>query len=203
MKRLLAFLLSVCSWPAAAQSPARPWPHESSDLPVDRRIRFGHLPSGLRWAWRANAHPALRCSLRLHVSAGSLAEEDGERGLAHLLEHVAFKGSRRHPPGSLDFWLQRQGMALGADANAWTAFGHTLYKLELPDSRPETLREGLGVFRDFADGLLFDASQVEAEKRIVDAEELERATGTERAARRVFALGLLACEPGLFLLFLT
>jgi zinc protease len=191
MKRWIPlFLLAAAVTPARAQTLARRWPHETSDLPVDRRIRFGCFPNGMRWAWRSNAYPALRCSLRLHVNAGSLAEEDGERGLAHLLEHVAFKGSRRHPPGSLDFWLQRHGMALGADANAHTSFGETVYKLEVPDSRPESLREAFGVLRDFADGLLFDERQIEAEKRIVEAEALERDSGPERARRKAMALGL-------------
>jgi hypothetical protein len=86
---------SVPAVPPASTAPAaviapRPWEHERSDVPVDPRIHFGALDNGLRFAWAENPEPNDRGYLRLHVDAGSLAEEDDELGMAHFLEHMAF-----------------------------------------------------------------------------------------------------------------
>ncbi len=170
----------------------RAWAHESSDIPVDERISFGHLENGVRWAWAANSHPANRCYLRLHVNAGSLAETEAERGMAHFLEHMAFNGSANFPAGTLIEWFQGHGMAFGADTNAHTNFSETVYKLDLPTSDEETIREGLFVLRDLADGVLFDAGEVEAEKGIIDGEERER----DSAMARVFKKRLEIVLPG-------
>jgi zinc protease len=185
---LLAAALPACSSaaPAATRAPveARPWEHERSDVPVDPRIRFGQLDNGLRWAWAANPEPKERCYLRLHVDVGSLAEEPDELGMAHFLEHMAFNGSRNFEPGTLIEWFQEHGMAFGADTNASTGFSETIYQIDLPVSDEADLREGLAVLRDFADGLLLEPEEVEAEKGVIDGEERERDSAGFRVLRR-------------------
>lgn len=179
----LGALLATCRAPAdGAQAveaaprvvAPRPWEHARSDVPVDARIRFGALDNGLRYAWAANPEPKERVYLRLHVDVGSLAEEEHERGMAHFLEHMAFNGSRNFPAGTLIEWFQRHGMSFGADTNAHTSFSETVYKLDLPSADPQTIREGLEVLRDFADGLLLAAEEIEREKGVIDGEERER-----------------------------
>jgi zinc protease len=177
----LALALVTCRAPASVERPAianevapRPWEHATSDVPVDPRIRFGALPNGLRWAWAENAEPKERCYLRLHVDVGSLAEEEDERGLAHFLEHMAFNGSRNFPAGTLIEWFQRHGMDFGADTNAHTSFGETVYKLDLPGADEATLHEGLRVLREFADGLVLAQEEIDKEKGVIDGEERER-----------------------------
>ncbi|MHC5210406.1 MAG: M16 family metallopeptidase [Planctomycetota bacterium] len=160
----------------------RAWEHETSDVPVDARIRFGHLDNGLRWAWAANPEPKERCYVRLHVDVGSLAEEDDELGMAHFLEHMAFNGSEHFEAGTLIEWFQAHGMAFGADTNAHTNFSETVYKLDLPQADEQTLREGLTVLRDFADGLLLEEEEVQAEKGVIDGEQRER----DSAGFRIF-----------------
>src|SRR5262245_43523583 len=160
----------------------RPWEHATSDVPVDPRIHFGALDNGLRWAWARNGEPQKRCYLRLHVDVGSLAEEEDELGLAHFLEPLAFNGSAHFPAGTLIEWFQKHGMAFGADTNAHTSFSETVYKLDLPNADEATLREGLRVLRDFADGLLLAQEEIDREKGVIDGEERER----DSAGWRVF-----------------
>lgn len=183
---LVACLLAGTVAPAQDGAPrpahVRAWEHESSDLPVDPSIHFGHFDNGLRWAWARNVEPRERSYLRLHVNAGSLAEEDAERGLAHFLEHMAFNGSQHFPAGTLVEWFQRHGMSFGADLNAETGFGETVYKLDLPNSDEKTLDEGLLVLRDFAAALTLAPDEIEAEKGVIDGEERER----DSAGYRVF-----------------
>ena len=160
--------------PAPRTAEPRAWSHETSDIPVDPRIKFGHFDNGLRWAWASNAEPKERCYLRLHVDVGSLTEEEHERGMAHFLEHMAFNGSKNFAAGTLIEWFQEHGMSFGADLNAHTAFSETVYKLDLPQNDAETIREGLTVLRDFADGMILAAEEVEAEKGVIDGEQRER-----------------------------
>mmetsp|Transcript_16038 Transcript_16038/g.49625 ORF Transcript_16038/g.49625 Transcript_16038/m.49625 type:complete len:330 (-) Transcript_16038:41-1030(-) len=64
----------------------------SAPLPVGSKTTTGVLPeSGLRYYWRPNAEPRDRVELVVAVRAGSIDEEDEERGLAHVLEHLAFR----------------------------------------------------------------------------------------------------------------
>ncbi len=181
----LALALSLACAPLLAQQAAvapRPWEHESSDIPLAPRVRIGALDNGLRWAWMDNTEPRQRSFLRLHVDIGSLAETDDEQGLAHFLEHMAFNGSANFPPGSLVEWFQRHGMAFGADTNAMTSFSETIYQLDLPTSDEATLREGLQVLRDMADGLLLLEEEVAREVGVIDGEERERDSARLRAA---------------------
>ncbi len=148
-------------------SAASPWPAVDSDLPPDPTVRWGTLPNGVRYAVRPNAEPKGRVSLRLVVAAGSLQERDDERGLAHFLEHMVFRGTRLHPNGSLTPALQRLGIGFGPDNTAFTTWDHTIYHLELPDTTEATLREGLSVFREYAEDVTFDPALIERERDIV------------------------------------
>jgi zinc protease len=174
--------------PAAA--PARPvhaprkWEHESSDLPVDPRIHFGVFESGMRFAWMDNSEPKQRLYVRLHVNAGSLSETESERGMAHFLEHMAFNGSKAFPPGTLVEWLQKKGLEFGADTNAMTDFGQTIYQLDLPTSDEAMLADGLKVMHDVCDGLLLLDKEVNDEKGVIDGEERERDSAQWRVGRK-------------------
>lgn len=162
----------------------RAWAHESSDVPVDPRIRFGSFANGMRWAWADNGEPKDRCYLRLHVDVGSMAETDSELGMAHFLEHMAFNGSANFPPGTLIVWFQKHGMSFGADTNAHTSFGETVYKLDLPKSDRESILDGLTVMRDFADGMTIADRDVQGEKGVIDGEQRERDSAGFRVMKK-------------------
>src|SRR5271165_3479357 len=123
MRRLawtIALPLSIALGALGAEAP---FPQAEGDLRADPAARNG-------------------ASLRLLVLAGSFEETDSQRGLAHLLEHMAFEGSAHYTSAALAERLQRLGMGGGADTNAATSFDHTLYRLELPDAAPASLAEG-------------------------------------------------------------
>ena len=79
---LLAFSLIVSS-PAFAQIGDQDWLYRGSDIARDPDWRFGTLANGLRYAVRRNALPEGQVSIRVRIDAGSLHEEDHERGWAH------------------------------------------------------------------------------------------------------------------------
>ena len=154
----------------------------STDLAPDPALVLGTLPNGLRYAVRANPEPRARAALRLVVAAGSLHETEAQLGLAHFLEHLAFNGSENYPPGTLIEFFQRMGMNFGGDTNAYTSFDRTVYMVDLPDTRPETLAEGFRVLSDFAGRLLLKPEEIERERGVILAEKLARDSADYRAA---------------------
>lgn len=176
----LAPVAALAGAPAAA--PAS-WPQATSDVAADPAFRFGVLPNGMRYAVRKQSIPAGQAALRLHVSAGSLNEADGQQGLAHFVEHMAFNGSTRVPEGEMVRILERLGLAFGADTNASTGFDETIYRLDLPRTDRETLETGLMLLREIAGELTFSPAAVERERGVVLSEERAGDGPALRAAR--------------------
>jgi zinc protease len=181
----LAASLFLAGAPAPAQRhPAQPapppvahaWAQTASDLPADPDVRYGILPNGMRYALRRNATPPHQTSLRLRIDAGSLEEQDDQRGLAHFIEHMAFNGSTHVPEGEFVHRLERLGLRFGADTNAGTEFGQTVYKLDLPESNAASIDEGLFLFREVAGEVSFAQPAIDRERGIIQSEERSRAS---------------------------
>src|SRR5262249_8975619 len=128
---------------AAQDDESTVWPQSRSDLKADPAILFGTLPNGMRYAILKNATPAGQAALRLRIGSGSLQESDAKAGLAHLLEHMAFKGSTHVPEGEMVKILQRRGLAFGPDTNASTGWTQTVYMLDLPGADSDSVDTGL------------------------------------------------------------
>ena len=69
----------------------------------------------------------------LWVRAGGMDEVDGATGLAHMLEHMLFKGTRDLKPGE----FSRRVAALGGRENAFTQLDNTGYYQQIPANRLE------------------------------------------------------------------
>ena len=178
IRRLLPALLLSLAAPAFANDiPQGPeWPFAASDLPADADWRFGTLPNGMRYLIRHNATPKGQAMVQFWVDGGSLSENDDELGYAHFIEHMAFNGSTRVPEGEMIKLLERAGLAFGADTNASTSFGTTLYKLDLPRNDPALLDTALMLMRETASELTFSPAAVEREKGVVLSERRVRDT---------------------------
>src|ERR1700755_119435 len=87
--RFFAFLGLLAA--TATLAHATDWPR--SDIPADPAVTFGTLPNGMRYAIMRNRTPSDQVSIRFRIAAGSMQETAAQRGLAHFLEHMAFRGS--------------------------------------------------------------------------------------------------------------
>ena len=182
MIRFRAFTATcIAALIAAAAAAAPSWPQAASDLPADPAVKFGVLPNGMRYAVMRNATPAHQTSLRLRIGSGSLEESDAQQGLAHVLEHMAFKGSRHVPAGDMLKILERKGLAFGADTNAETEWTQTVYMLDLPHSEADDIDTGLMLFRETAGELTLDDKALAGERGVVLSEERLRDTPEYRA----------------------
>lgn len=165
---LLALLILVAA-PVQAAGDAG-WFYRNTDIRPDPAWTFGTLPNGLRYAVRRNALPAGQVSVRLRIDAGSLHEEDQERGWAHFVEHMAFRGTAQFGDGEARETWQRLGASFGSDTNASTEPTQTVYMLDLPHADRASLDTSLRLLADMADTAAFDPRIVDAERGVVLSE---------------------------------
>src|SRR2546423_11997858 len=127
---LLAAVISIaCPFApsASAQQPVVGPP--STPLPFDPAVTIGTLPNGMRYYIRENHKPEKRAELRLVVNAGSVLEDEDQRGLAHMVEHMAFRGTKNFARNQISSYLESVGMRYGPDINAFTSFDETDYEI--------------------------------------------------------------------------
>ncbi len=182
----LALPLTPVTQPAFAQAQPAPatqsWLYRGSDIPPDPAWTFGVLRNGLRYAVRTGKVPPGQVSIRVGIEAGSLMERDDERGYAHFLEHLSFRGSKYVKDGEAKRVWQRLGATFGSDTNATTTVTQTIYKLDLPGAKPEGLEESLKILSGMMSKPTLTAAEVEAERRTVLAESRERSGPQVRVA---------------------
>jgi len=187
---LLATVIPVVSAqtpaPGRETSAASVASHALGDqMPVDPEVLVGGLPNGLRFYVRPNGKPARQAELRLVVKAGSVLEDDDQRGLAHFVEHMQFEGTTNFPGQGINNFLGQLGLSLGADANAATSFDETQYTLRVPTDVPGALDRALTILKDWAGGATFDPSGIERQRPIVLAEWRMNLGADERIADKV------------------
>ncbi len=154
-------------------------------MPVDPEVTVGTLPNGLRYYIRPNGKPARRAELRLVVKAGSVLEDDDQRGLAHFVEHMEFEGTRHFPRQGINDFLSSLGLAIGADANAATSYDDTQYTLRVPTDVSGVLDRALLVLEDWAGAATFDQSSIDRQRGIVLSEWRMRLGAGERTQDKI------------------
>jgi len=140
---------------------------ESAPLPFDPEVRTGVLDNGMTYYIRRHQQPEQRASLWLAVDAGSVVEDDDQKGLAHFVEHMAFNGTERFEKNTLIDFVERAGMDFGADLNAYTSFDETVYMLTVPTDDAKTFGTGMDIIEDWAQALSFDPAEVDKERGVV------------------------------------
>ncbi|HCN25151.1 MAG TPA: insulinase family protein [Candidatus Marinimicrobia bacterium] len=141
-----------------------------ANLPVDPKVKIGELENGLRYYIRENQKPKKRAVLWLAINAGSVLEDDNQQGLAHLVEHMAFNGTKHFEKQELVDYLESIGTKFGPDLNAHTSFDETVYKLQVPSDSTDYILSGLQILEDWAHGLLFDENEIDKERGVVTEE---------------------------------
>jgi len=155
-------------------------------LPVDPNVKIGKLANGLTYYIRKNVKPEKKLELRLAVNAGSVLENNEQRGLAHFMEHMGFNGTKNFQKNELVDYLQKAGVEFGADLNAYTSFDETVYILPIPTDDPTVVEKGFTVLEDWAFNNLFEKNEVEKERGVVLEESRLSKGSDERMSRQYF-----------------
>ena len=190
MHRFPAALLAAAAL-AAGFSPALAKETVPVDrpLPVDDRYDVREtLPSGLKLYVRHHEVPKGMVAMWLHFGTGSVNETDAERGLAHFLEHMAFRGSTHFKPGTVTSRFEDLGVRFGRDQNAMTSFDQTTYQIALPRTDPHAISEALLFLSDVAHRLALLDPEIDDERGVVLEEARARAGAQMRILEQLFPL---------------
>lgn len=141
----------------------------------------GQMDNGLSYFIHENPTQKKNASLRLIVKAGSVLEKENERGIAHFVEHMVFKGSENFAPGEVITTLESLGAAFGVEVNAYTSFEHTEYRIDLPLEKPNALDKALLVMSDWAFRTTMSDAEVEKERDVILDEKRRRDCPAQRA----------------------
>jgi len=156
--------LQVAPTPAVATAPRDPLTEVTG---LDPQIKVGKLANGLTYYVMKHKKPEQRAALWLAVNAGSVLEDEDQRGLAHFVEHMAFNGTKRFPKQAIVDYVEKIGMKFGPDVNAYTSFDQTVYQLTVPTDAPDVMLKGLDILRDWAGDVSFDPVEVDKERGVV------------------------------------
>jgi len=168
LHRFVVLLLLALPATASAQAQQEVPAIKADDLlAITPRIKTGTLDNGLKYFIRANKKPENRAEFRLVVKTGSVLEDNDQQGLAHFVEHMAFNGTKSFPKQDLINFMERVGMRLGPDVNAYTSFDETVYMLQVPTDSPHIFQKGLQILHEWASAVVFDGEEIDKERGVV------------------------------------
>ena len=124
-----------------------------------RLIEKFKLRNGLTVVIREN-HSSPVVAVQVWVKAGSSSEQEKLAGMSHILEHMAFKGTKKRGPGQ----IAREVEALGGEINAYTSFDQTVYHITISK---RYLENALEILSDTLGNSVFDPGELAREKEVI------------------------------------
>ena len=177
MRNLILFSLLLANIIATGQS---------KKLSLDPAVRYGKLSNGLTYYIRHNEEPKGRTSFYLVQNVGAILEEDDQNGLAHMLEHLAFNGTKHFPKKGILDYLEGKGLKFGADINAYTSTDETVYNISnLPTPEGANVDSALLVLSDWCNYLLLQDDEIDMERGVIKEEWRSRNTPGRRMQKEL------------------
>lgn len=137
----------------------------NNSLFLNPEVRRGVLNNGFTFFILKHDSPDKKIDLLFTVNAGSFHEEENEREVAHLLEHISLR-STKHFDNGLRLYFTRQGLKGGRELKASTGL-QTSYRLAIPTGDSNLLNKALLAVKDWAKGRLYKPDEIEEEKAAV------------------------------------
>lgn len=141
----------------------------------DGATRIFTLANGMKVVIRED-HFAPVVAQQVWVQAGGADETEIEAGIAHVHEHMLFKGTARRGVGEIASAVESSGGSI----NAWTSWDHTVYHLVLAS---RFAAEGIDILADAMQFSSFDPDELKKELGVV-MEEWKR--GQDSPSNRVY-----------------
>lgn len=167
MKRVILFVAFVifAVIPAAQAQDAKI--NFNEKIKNNPAVVTGKLKNGLTYYILKNSKPEKRAELRLAVNAGSILEDDDQRGLAHFVEHMAFNGTKNFKKQEIVNFLETIGMRFGPELNAYTSFDETVYMIQIPTEKKDILQKGFKILSDWASSISFENEEIDKERGVI------------------------------------
>ncbi len=125
----------------------------------DRDLDRYRLDNGLK-VILAPSRLAPVVAVQAWVGVGSASESAKQSGIAHVFEHMLFKGTARRGVGE----IARQVEAAGGEINAWTSFNETVFHVVLASRYFDT---AVDVLADALQNPVFDLAELDREREVV------------------------------------
>ncbi|MEK7365538.1 MAG: insulinase family protein, partial [Candidatus Deferrimicrobiota bacterium] len=152
MRNRTHWLLGAALFAAIAGGPT---PSAGEEVLVEKYT----LGNGLTVVIRPNPSSPV-AAVQAWVKAGSTAETEARAGMSHILEHMAFKGTKRRGPGE----IAREVESVGGEINAYTSFDQTVYHITLSG---RFLENALDILADTLGNSVFDAGELARELEVI------------------------------------
>ncbi|MCE2596927.1 insulinase family protein [Motilimonas cestriensis] len=149
-------------------------PSAAKPLQPDPNWTIQKLDNGFQYRLYSVDESSDRVQLYLWVKSGSADETAEQKGGAHLLEHMAFNGTKHFPGHKIEQLFKEAGLGFGQDINAYTNFKETVYTLNIPDNNPELMNDVLLYLSDVAQNIELDETEVAKEIGVVKGEYYTR-----------------------------
>ena len=122
-------------------------------------VRVTRLENGMRVVTDAMPH-LHTTALGVWVGAGSRSETSEQNGITHLLEHMAFKGTKTRSA----YRIAEEIEAVGGELNASTSVEHTNYHVRV---LAEHVPLAVDLIADILQNSLFDEEELAREKHVI------------------------------------
>lgn len=152
----------------------------------DSKFALGTLDNGVSYYLRENAAEKDRAVFALIVNAGSVLEEDDQRGLAHFVEHMMFNGTEKYPGTSIVDTFESYGVEFGRDLNAYTSFDETVFYVSIPTDKPGLIDETLIIINEIAHNLTYTEEAIDKERGVVIQEDARSQEPDARSSREAY-----------------
>lgn len=122
-------------------------------------VRVSTLDNGLRVA-TDEMDSVESASIGVWIGSGGRAEDQSNNGVAHFLEHMAFKGTKRRSAHDIALEVD----AVGGHFNAWTGRETTAYYMRL---LKDDLPLAVDILSDILQNPVFDEAEIERERGVI------------------------------------
>jgi len=111
-------------------------------------------------------HAAPVVSIQVWINTGSVYEGETEFGMAHMLEHMFFKGTETRGVGT----IAKEVEGAGGQINAYTSWEMTVYYVNMTK---RFMNKGIDILADLIQSATFVPQEMEKEKKVI-LEEIRR-----------------------------
>lgn len=131
-----------------------------------QKLQQYDYPNGVRLIVEED-HSAPDAMVQVWLKVGGRDEVPGKTGLAHVFEHMMFKGSQKLAPGE----FSKRIAAMGGNDNAFTTTDYTAYFETVPSARVDQV---VGMEAERFGHLKLDAKEFASEIRVIQEERRMR-----------------------------
>ena len=140
---------------------------DQQEIPLDTTVRQGVLKNGLTYYVRRCTQSDKKVDFTFLVKGGSIIEKENERGVAHFVEHMMFKGTKHFPGQEAIAFMGRCGLKFGHDSNAFTTHTNVRYLLNSMPNDELVVDSCLLLMRDWTCDATMDDEAIENERNVI------------------------------------